>query len=343
MHPTWLGVVLSTGAIEGRGIRTSRIFRKSSFSGLALAMLSPIGANSQVLLDPVGGSPQLLSAETAPLPTCTTLSGSASNCASVGLLDQTQGNENSQFIGAPVVPGSSTPATFTSAFNAWNASNYAATGQTWTLVNGGALDVSITAFVYPATFAYPGLQLGGLIAYFVLGGSQIPTNLVWTQALVTNYTALTGPLAHPIQTLDTFSLSQDAAGDNPNFPLTCSPASSSGTIDGGTFCDPIYPFQYGDTLASQTVLDEGVYPLGIDPFIDAPAYLWPDASFDAVTLLSTVSPTSDTLTVYQGVRYGFFLVAVPEPSTWAMLALGFGGLGLVGHRGANGRLGRRRH
>jgi len=86
------------------------------------------------------------------------------------------------------------------------------------------------------------------------------------------------------------------------------------------------------------VLDQGVYPLGIDPFFDAPAGFWPNASFDAVTLLSTVSPTSDMLTVYQGVRYGFLLVAVPEPSTWAMLLAGFAGLGFAGYRARRAEL-----
>ena len=129
---------------------------------------------------------------------------------------------------------------------------------------------------------------------------------MWTQALVVNYTALTPGLAEPIETLDTFSLREGS----PGFPTSCVPASSGASPSGGAFCDPIYPFQYGDTLANFSLA--GI-PLGVDPFIDAPSGLWPNASFDAITLLSAVT-APDTLTVYQGVEYGFTL-STPEPPT----------------------------
>ena len=86
--------------------------------------------------------------------------------------------------------------------------------------------------------------------------------------------------------------------------------------------------------------------MGVDPFFDAPHGQWPDASFNAITLLSTVSPATDTLTVYDGLSYGFALSAVgdtppgqgllasapvPEPSVWALMLLGFAGLGFAGY------------
>jgi hypothetical protein len=48
-----------------------------------------------------------------------------------------------QFIGSPVIDGSSTPATFTTAFDAWDAAN----GDSWKLVNGGVLNLTINAYV----------------------------------------------------------------------------------------------------------------------------------------------------------------------------------------------------
>jgi hypothetical protein len=238
----------------------------------------------------------------------------------------------SQFSGSPVIGGSSTSATFTSAFDAWDAAN----GDSWKLVNGGVLNLTINA--------YFGLDAGQYAAglepvIFTINGasSSLLSQLVWTQALVINYTPLQGPLAELIQTLDTFSFSQNAAGGNPNFPKTCGASAA-----GGAACGPIYPFQYGSTL-SQDELD-GI-PLGVDPFYDAPHGEWPDASFDAITLLSTESTATDTLTVYDGINYGFALSAlgntataealgaseaVPEPATWAMMLVGFAGLGFAG-------------
>ena len=223
-------------------------------------------------------------------------------------------------------------ATFASAFSAWNAAN----GDAWKLMNGGALNLGVSAEIGVSASN----STGGLspVLFTLDGGSpRLLSRLEWTQALVVNYSALAGSLSKPIETLDTFSFSQDPEGHNPNFPKTCARASSGASPRGGAFCGPIYPFQYGATL-SNDVLD-GVR-LGVDPFYDAPQGAWPNASFDAITLLSSVNPSTDTLTVYQGAEYGFSLHAlgrsptagllaaaapIPEPSTWAMAI--WGGLG----------------
>jgi hypothetical protein len=56
----------------------------------------------------------------------------------------------------------------------------------------------------------------------------------------------------------------------------------------------------------------------------------------ADNLFATSLPTSESFSVLDGpqagLRYGGVAYAVPEPSTWAMMLIGFGGLGFAGHR-----------
>jgi len=269
--------------------------RSEALAGLALAALLTLGSAT--------ASAQVISAK-ATVPTCMTLAGAAKDCIDTGFLNKSVGGANSDFIGAPEVVGSSRPATFSSAFDAWDAAN----GDEWMLVNGGMVDVSISAHLGVSANA----DSAGLdpVLFTVSGSQATLSNLVWTQALVVNYSPLTGRLARPEQTLDTFDFSQNAAGSNPRFPKSCVPASSGASPKNGAFCGPIYPFQYGAESAN-----------GVDPFIDSPQGDWPNASFDAVALLSTVSQTTHTLTVYQGMSYGFSLSVpgIPEPPSAALL------------------------
>jgi hypothetical protein len=304
----------------------------------AILMLGPAAAHAAV----AGGSVTVSS--------CDTLTGTATNCIDTGFISTTLAGANTTFLGSPLLPGSSVPATFTSAFDAWDAAN----GDDWTLVNGGTVNVSITPNV--GLSADPeGAGLGPVLFTLSGGSAQLLSQLVWTQALVINYSPLTGPLTTPEQTLDTFSLSQNAADANPNFPYTCSAASSGASPAGGAFCDPIYPFQYGTKYENYTL--DGM-PLGVDPFYDAPEGDWPNAFFDAVTLLSTVSEATHTLTVYQGISYGFDLSATavssatlfesagaglnaPEPPVWALLMIAVPGLLLLRRRQATALIARR--
>ncbi len=269
------------------------------------------------------------------LPSCD--GGRLRNCTDTRYLSKEPAGEKSRFIGSPAVGGA--VATFASAFAAWNAAN----GDAWKLVDGGKLDLRIDATVDVSASN----SAGGLSpVIFTLGGGSAALlgKLAWTQALVVNYTPIGGALRTPIETLDTFGFSQDANGDNPGFPKTCAGASSGASPSNGAFCGPIYPFQYGATLSNRVL--HGVR-LGVDPFYDAPQGLWPNASFEAVALLSSVEPLMDTLTVYQGEAYGFSLRAtaagagagrwatsaaagdpVPETSTWAMALAGFAVAGL---------------
>jgi hypothetical protein len=258
--------------------------------------------------------------ETVELSSCD--NGAYKNCTDTGYVSTTLADANSAFIGSSVVGGSI--ATFTTAFEAWDAAN----GDDWTLANGGTLGLTINATI--------GLSASNTVAglspvIFTLSGASasLLSQLVWTQALVVNYSPLAGSLSTLIETLDTFSLSQN--GSNPNFPKSCSNWSNGNGGYGKTFCGPIYPFQYGSTLSRYTL--DGVQ-LGVDPFYDAPQGDWPNASFEAITLLSTVNMSTRTLTVYQGVEYGFSLdPTIPEPSTWALLLSGFAALGLFRYAG----------
>jgi hypothetical protein len=87
---------------------------------------------------------------------------------------------------------------------------------------------------------------------------------------------------------------------------------------GKKYCDPIYFYLLNNPDNKR--------------FVDAPSGTWPDASFRAIALLSTVSETTNaadkvtsaTLTVYDGVSWGFDLkaTAVPEPRTLLLLMPG---------------------
>jgi hypothetical protein len=81
---------------------------------------------------------------------------------------------------------------------------------------------------------------------------------------------------------------------------------------------PLYPFQGGFGFGKDT------------DFKDLPRGFWPDSSFAASTFLSTVDRRTRTLTIYEGVRYGFKLSAttVPEPAALTVFGTGLIVLGL---------------
>ena len=286
--------------------------RISTWSAFALATILVLGP--RVARASVSGA-------SVTVPICYTSTGAMrTNCTDTGFHETSLVGATSEFIGSPTVAGSSAPATFTSAFDAWNEAN----GDDWTLVDGATVDVSID----PHFGLDADDELGGLnpVLFTLSGGSpQLLSTLVWTQALVVNYTPLLGALPQPIETLDTFELSQNADDDNPYFPATCVPASSGASPEGGAFCGPIYPFQYGSTLENDTI--DGI-SLGVDFFFDSPEGNWPDGRSDGITLLSSVDEATHTLTVYQGVAYGFTLT-VPEPPAWVLMLIALPGLLLV--------------
>ncbi len=179
---------------------------------------------------------------------------------------------------------------FDSAFSAWNTS----VGGGWTLANGG--DLTGTLDVTTATAQqFSGVTLGGLTINIDASGVTLPTvpagdSLVWAQGLFDNY-LLDGSVVTPFYEMDVVTGACNVAGPNP-------------------WCPPAYPFQYAD-----------------NHFYDQPKtlYLAPgstQAFFDANAYLSVLDPTAKTLTVYDGVSYGFQNYVSPEPAVWLLCASG---------------------
>jgi hypothetical protein len=243
---------------------------------------------------------------------------------------------------------------FQSAFNTWKDDFQKSdlnTSVDWSIKNGGVLpDLTLTINPFSAIANVDGT--GGIsditISLAVDPGYKGPSlnQLVWSQGLYINYSVPSGSrLDPPANTLDSYLFNSNGSlsgGSGPfgqaPAPLPTPPANSNDvTLDIGAnpadtaWADPIYPFQTADKS-----------------FFDAPQGLWPDASFRGIALLSTVSETTNamgkvtagTLTVYDGVSYGFDLSVVPEPDTWLMLIVGFGSVGLsaLRRRSAHRRL-----
>lgn len=260
----------------------------------------------------------------ASIPGCTTTghgpAAPAANCVSTSY-QPVLANANSNFIVGNFDGTAPTNQTFTTAFTNWNTAQGANYGGNWTIVNGGALDVTFNV----TDTANAAATLGG-ISNFTVGvatnagyaGPALGT-LVWTQGLYVSYGVMPPypvDLNPPNNTLDTWSNSMGNTGSGGAFTSPCqalpaAPANATTTLTIGAnnagqgFCDPIYPFQ------------DGANGLG-----DGPQAFWPDELFRAIALLSTITVTknaagaitSQVLTVYNGVSWGFDL-SVPEPAS----------------------------
>jgi hypothetical protein len=156
--------------------------------------------------------------------------------------------------------------------------------------------------------------------------------LAWTQAVYANFSPGGGG---PANTLDTYSFTH--GGDLKGCKAIPAPPPNSNNVTVnipgmnpllGQYCDPLYFFLLNNPDNKR--------------FVDAPTGSWPDASFRAIALLSTVAETTDatgkvtsaTLTVYDGVNYGFDLkaTATPEPPTLLLVTAGFALLLTAGFR-----------
>jgi hypothetical protein len=196
--------------------------------------------------------------------------------------------------------------TFQSAWNAWDASGG---GQGWTLDYAG--DPGGTFNVTTATAQqFSGVTLGGLTININLSGLTLPTpgvnqQIVWAQGLYVNYTPGPGTIVPGYYAMDTSTLSS----------LTCG---------GSIFCPPAYPYQYNDDHFYDQPKDYYQAPGTTQAFFDADAYI-------ALEDFGT-----KTLTIYDGISYGFQNYVSPEPSAWVLIGSGFVAVLLARRRRLNG-------
>jgi PEP-CTERM motif len=212
---------------------------------------------------------------------------------------------------------------FGAGFNAWNNNNNstlnpaATTPQGWTLINGG--DPGGTLNVTKAK----AVQLGGVSR----GGAQIfitPSigllTTLNTDVAIDNALAPAGKKDYKITW---------AQGLYDNFVLTPNPAT------GPAFYEMDVSAFTANTAGNDPSYCAGFSCPGGTSFEDTPnfRYLTPgsaQAFFFGNTYISIYSLANKSLTVYDGVDYGwhnFVSRGVPEPSTWAVMLLGLGGLG----------------
>lgn len=190
-------------------------------------------------------------------------------------------------------------ALFQSAFTAWNATGG---GQGWTLNFGGdlngtydvttatALQFAAAGVVANANVVSGGLEIEVSVANVTAPALGANEDLVWIQGLYDNY-LLDGSIVTSFYEMD---VSTDPCGG-----VT------------GITCPPAYPFQYGDKK-----------------FYDRPRASYvagnTQAFFDANAYFAVRNTTTSTITVYDGISYGFQNYVSPEPGTWVLLCSGLG-------------------
>lgn len=177
-------------------------------------------------------------------------------------------------------------ASFKKAFDGWNAKN--AADKKWNLKDGGALPggkFEISQFDADARRTVGELIIR--IQWKYDGADK--GDFKWSQGLETNFTVSPDAAVPAFFDMDV----RAAAGCDDS------------VLD--KQCPPLYPFQYADRR-----------------FYDGPKAPWPEGFFHAWTFLSKSDPTTRTLTIYEGVKYGFDLSVgrmVPEPQTWVFAAV----------------------
>lgn len=226
-------------------------------------------------------------------PTLTITNSASYNASSA----QAQVTALTPVLAAP--PGAAS--TFKTAFDAWNASGG---GQGWTLVTGGTLGADTIFNITQYTAYCSGLTGGVEITMTYTPGVGAPTpatqanvgaatTAFWTQSIVTN-----APLGN--NTSPYLDISGDAANNG-----------------GSTFNPPLYPYQYTGSQfydkPARTVVPNG-----------------PTINWTATAYICTRNTATSTLTVYDGVTWGFSITPVPEPTSLA--ALGLGGIAILRRR-----------
>jgi hypothetical protein len=216
-----------------------------------------------------------------------------------------------------ILPGSGTGwANFVSAFKSWNESVEGGDGL-WTLDMGTlSPEAALTVVKY---LAYVGQgpcagrpDCGGAqIQVGYSNGGSAPNPISGCTEAVTDLMQCTSGSFPDGDAVWSQSILTDkkASGSQPGNPYLDYPQG----FPGASIDPPAYPLQFNDSLLFDTSLRI------------APATWLADA------WLSTIDSATDTLTVYDGVQWGYTLV-LPEPSSIGLLMAGLAALGVVRRR-----------
>ncbi len=182
--------------------------------------------------------------------------------------------------------------TYKTAFDTWNASGG---GQGWTLVAGASLGAD-TIFNINLYTAYCSGLSGG-----------VEMNMLYTQGAGAPNPATQANVGDPATAFWTQSIvTNDPLGGNTSPYLDISEGVNNG---GSTFSPPLYPYQY----AGSSFYDKPLRSVTVGG---------PSKSWTGTAYISKRDTGTKTLTVYDGVTWGFTITPVPEPATMAVLAIG---------------------
>lgn len=185
---------------------------------------------------------------------------------------------------------------FQDAFDAWNAAQPA--NAKWTLSSSSflipdALTINVNTFdaqSFHGANHNPNVGVGGVEVQieWSYGGPEPVDNLYWSQGLFLNYNPGSYALVPGFSAMDVASFNNLVVGGN-------------------VWDEPWYPYQY---------VDQSYYDFAKAPY--------DTGFFEADAFLSAVDYDTRTLTVYDGVHFGFYLYAVPEPGTWVLMVTAIG-------------------
>jgi MYXO-CTERM domain-containing protein len=270
---------------------------------LSLVCASTAGALTLSFANGVSQNP------TSSIATCSSPFTNANyqDCVTTGFISDSLATNTDYFMNLDTFGGGGQglgEESFASAFAAYET----ASGVDWTLQADqnntlAGNTITVTNFT-TASFG----QVGGINNIRIeLSGAltqSLIDQLVWIQGLEINYKPGVGAPAFSTQT--NYNVMDDAAFSN--FNCTAIPNGSPASVPAGTWCGPIYPFQYSDAH-----------------FFDAPMGPWPNGSFRGIAMLATIDTVNHVVTTYGGVSYGFDnSVATPEPGAWTLLLAGVG-------------------
>jgi hypothetical protein len=201
---------------------------------------------------------------------------------------------------------------------AWNSANnknntggYTLESGVSDLGNGASFNVTASSALQfgagsPPPVANSNVVYGGAVMTIAISGT-LPTlgadqQYVWLQGLEVDYQT-NGSVGAPYYVMDTATLSSFTCPTNV-FPVTV--------------CPPLYPFQNSGNAGFGAFYDQ--------PFI---GYQPPGSTqgwFEANTYLAVEDTEDDSITLLDGVSWGFDNYVSPEPGSWMLIA---GGIGAV--------------